>query len=195
MNRRLIGIVGPTASGKSTVASIIDGDVLSMDDFYKDYSDVHEPHSVNFDHPRTLDWMHFEKALVQLQAGVGVGIPEYDFETAGRDGVAYFDPGETVLVEGIWAAKQWITHDPTDFYDTSIYIDVPADIRLVRRIERDTAERGRTWDEVIEDWEENVRPMEKEHVLPTAPRCDYVVDGHRDVADVAAEVQELVHGD
>jgi uridine kinase len=186
----VIGVAGGTASGKTTVVQAILDRVgweriahIQHDSYYKDLSHLplEERRQFNFDHPDALDTLLLVKHLQVLRQGESVEVPEYDFATYSRlPATRTVAPRAVVIVEGIL-----ILEDPAlrDLIDLKLYVDTDADLRLIRRIRRDTAERGRTLESVITQYLSTVRPMHLEFVEPSKRYADVIIPlGGRNVA-------------
>lgn len=178
----VIGVAGGSGSGKTTLASAIVDALgaehithISHDSYYKDLSHllIEERESQNFDHPDALDTQLLSRHLLQLKNKQGVAIPIYDFHIHTRlpsSTVVY--PRHIILVEGIL-----IFTDPTlcDLMDIKIFVDTDDDIRLIRRIQRDTVERGRSIDKIMNQYLKTVRPMHLQFVQPSKRNADIIV--------------------
>jgi uridine kinase len=178
----IIGVAGGTASGKTTVVQAILDRVgreriayIQHDSYYKDLSHLplEERRKFNFDHPDALDTPLLVQHLKELRAGHPVQVPEYDFATYCRlSQTRTVYPRPVVIVEGIL-----ILTEPAlrELIDLKIYVDTDADLRLIRRIQRDIAERGRTVESVIEQYLATVRPMHLEFVEPSKRYADVII--------------------
>jgi len=198
-----IGVAGGTGSGKTTVALKVLEQVgfdriayLPHDAYYRDASDLPpaERARLNFDHPDSLDNDLLIEHLQQLQASQSVEIPVYDFKTHSRLAeTRHIDPQPVILVEGIliFADKRL-----RDLMDVKIFVDTDADIRFIRRLQRDIKERGRTVESVINQYLRTVRPMHLEFVEPSKRYADVIIPegGFNEVAIemVAARLRALV---
>jgi uridine kinase len=170
----VIGVAGGTASGKSTIVRAITDalgpqavSVISHDSYYRDRSAVpqHERELLNYDHPDALDSSLLVEHLRELRAGHPVNVPVYDFATHSRlERVLRVEPRPVLIVDGIL-----ILADPAlrELMDIRVFVDTDADLRLVRRIERDIKARGRTFQSVIRQYLETTRPMHLEFVEPS----------------------------
>lgn len=170
----VIGVAGGSGSGKSTVVREIQrlhGDssvvVLQHDWYYRDRSGVSaaERERINYDHPDALETELLGAHLSALRAGRSVQAPIYDFKTHTRAKECHaIAPHEVIVVDGIL-----ILADPAlrELMDIRIFVDTDADMRLVRRIDRDIVERGRTLESVVRQYLETVRPMHLEFVEPS----------------------------
>jgi uridine kinase len=177
----LIGIGGGSGAGKSTIATEISREVdaeltlLSLDNYYEDRSElsVEEREELNFDHPDAIDWDRLVDDLGALARGETVRIPQYDFERHTRkQSTETVDPEPIVVLEGIFA----LFHDEiVDQLDLAIYVETDADVRVLRRLQRDVEERGRTVDGVIDQYLSTVKPMHEQFVAPTKRDADIVI--------------------
>lgn len=178
----VIGVAGGSGSGKTTVAAkILDAAGrdrvahLLHDHYYVDLEHLSwaERSKVNFDHPDSLDQELFRQHLSELAAGRGVDCPTYDFKTHRRlNETQRIEAKPVVLVEGIL-----IFADPKlrALMDLRVFVDTDADLRVLRRIQRDVAERGRTIESVIDQYLTTVRPMHMEFVAPSIKHANLVV--------------------
>ena len=172
-----IGVAGGTGSGKTTVANAIRNRVgedriaiLSHDWYYRDWIDL--PKDVldqkNFDHPDSLETDLLVRHLKALKGGATVEVPVYDFRTHRRaPETRRIEPRKVILVDGI------LIYAEPDL--RKLFVDTDADIRLIRRIRRDIAERGRTLDSVTAQYESTVRPMHLEFVEPSKRYADLII--------------------
>lgn len=197
-----IGVAGGTGSGKTTVALKILERVgfdrvayVPHDAYYRDASHLPpaERAQLNYDHPDSLENDLLILHLRQLQAGKPVEIPTYDFVTHSRRAeTRHVDPQPVIMVEGIliFADKRL-----RDLMDMKIYIDTDADLRFIRRLQRDIEERGRAPMSVINQYLNTVRPMHLEFVEPSKRYADVIIPegGHNEVAIemVAARLRAL----
>ncbi|MCI6013953.1 MAG: uridine kinase [Coprobacillus sp.] len=179
----IIGIAGGTASGKTTVASRLyeetkkygSVNVIRIDDYYKDQSNLslEERRKTNFDHPSAYDKDLLVKHLNDLKKGISINKPTYDFTISTRsDIVEKIEPCNVIIVEGIMA---FAIPELRDMYDIKIFVDTPDDIRFIRRLSRDIEKRGRTVDNVINQYLSTVRPMHLSFVEPSKVYADLIV--------------------
>ncbi|MGA9532402.1 MAG: uridine kinase [Anaerolineales bacterium] len=178
----VIGIAGGTGSGKTTVADVILARVgahnialLPHDAYYKDLSDLpaQQRKIVNFDHPDSLDTPLLVEHLRRLHSGEAVRVPVYDFSSHSRtDDWVEIRPQPVVLVEGILIFAEAALRE---LFDVKIFVDTPADIRFIRRLQRDLIERGRTIESVIHQYQTTVRPMHLEFVEPSKRYADVII--------------------
>lgn len=178
----VIGIAGCSGSGKTTLAlelaSQLDATLFPLDLYYRDLSafPLDSRHKLNFDHPDSLESELILEHVRALAQGKPIQRPVYDFRTHTRVAGAYelLVPSRFVIVEGILALHY---DELLPLYNVSIYVDAPHDVCLVRRIHRDTHERGRTEQSVREQFQATARPMADLFVLPSAARATLTVDG------------------
>ncbi len=177
----LIGICGGTGSGKTTLAEKIleaTGDravLIQHDHYYKDltYLPFEERRKVNFDHPDSLDTDLMIEHLARLKAGRAIERPVYDFAKHNRrPETVRIEPKTAIVLEGILIFEN---RRLRDLMDIKIFVDTDADIRLIRRLQRDIAERGRTVDDAVRQWLETVRPMHLEFVEANKRYADLIV--------------------
>lgn len=178
----VIGVAGGTASGKTTVVEAILDRVgregiahIQHDSYYKDLSHLplEERRQFNFDHPDALDTPLLIRHLRRLRQGHPVEVPNYDFSTYSRlPDTRTVCPSAVVIVEGILILAEQALRD---LIDLKIYVDTDADLRLIRRIERDISERGRTVESVIKQYLATVRPMHLEFVEPSKRYADVII--------------------
>jgi uridine kinase len=177
----LIGIGGGTGSGKTTIATEIAESVdaavtlLSMDNYYSDQSDLtfEERRETNYDHPDAFDWDLLVADLQAIARGDAVSIPQYDFERHTRkDTERRLEPEPIVVLEGILA----LYHEQIRAeIDLAVYVQTDADVRVLRRLQRDIDERGRTVEGVVEHYLSTVKPMHEQFVQPTKRDADIII--------------------
>ncbi|MEO8585019.1 MAG: uridine kinase [Acidobacteriota bacterium] len=178
----LIGLAGGTGSGKTTVANAIVKRVgeeriaiLSHDSYYRDFVDL--PKDVldrqNFDHPDSLESELLVRHLKALKQGMVVEAPIYDFKVHRRaEESRRVEPRKVILVDGILIFAE---PELRKLFDVRIYVDTDADVRLIRRLKRDIAERGRSVESVVTQYESTVRPMHMEFVEPSKRYADLII--------------------
>ena len=184
----VIGIAGASGSGKSFFAERIrsslpaeDVLILSQDYYYKDRSDIslEQRHSINYDHPDAIDFSLLISHLQALKQGRGIEHPLYDFTLHNRkDENIKVAPARIVLVDGILI---YAMPEICRWIDLKVYVDTPPDICFIRRLQRDTRERGRSEESVISQYLATVRPMFIKFVLPSKKLADLVVVGQGDM--------------
>ena len=178
----IIGICGGTGSGKTTVANRILESVskdevifLQQDSYYRnlDQLPLAIRSIVNFDHPDAIDNDLLVEHLRALKRGEAVELPLYDFKTHSRRAeTLHMEPRPIIIIEGILIfAEQRLL----DEMDIKVYVDTPDDIRFIRRLRRDVAERGRTAESVIEQYLATVRPMHMQFVEPSKRYADVII--------------------
>lgn len=166
-----IGIAGGSGAGKTTVAQAIRGRLgkrnvayIPHDAYYRDQSHLppDQHNLINFDHPDVLDTDLFIDHICRLQNGLPVDIPIYDFTTHSRSNeVHHVLPQRVILVEGILIFTEARIRE---LLDLRLFVDADADIRFIRRLQRDMCERGRTLESVTQQWLQTVRPSHLEFV-------------------------------
>lgn len=178
----VIGIAGGTGSGKTTVANVILSRVgarhiayLPHDAYYKDLRSLPtaQKEIVNFDHPNSLDTDLLTKHVRHLRENKAIELPLYDFKTHSRTSqTTRINPQPIILVEGILIFADAALRG---LFDVKIYVDTDADIRFIRRLQRDIDERGRTTSSVIQQYLTTVRPMHLEFVEPSKRYADVII--------------------
>lgn len=202
----VIGVAGGTGSGKTTVSKRIRAMVgsehlayIQHDSYYHDMSHLpaEERARLNFDHPDSLDTALMIRHLRQLIAGEPAHVPIYDFATHTRcPETETVQPARIVLLEGILIFTE---KELRELMDMRIFVDTAADLRFIRRLYRDIAERGRSVESVIEQYLATVRPMHMEFVEPSKRYADIIVPqgGHNRVAMemIVSRIQAVLDGD
>lgn len=178
----IIGISGASASGKSCIArnllSELGSDqvsVISEDAYYKDLSHLsfEERSNTNFDHPDSLDHDLLLQHLQRLQNGESVDIPKYDFSNHLRmQETRHIDEHRIIILEGILL---FVDKPLRELMDIRIFMDTPLDVCLIRRLQRDIVQRGRSLDSVLEQYQHTVRPMYFQFVEPSKRYADIIV--------------------
>ena len=178
----IIGISGGTGSGKTTVANRILESVsasevvfIQQDTYYRNLEDLPLDYRqiANFDHPDALDNDLLIDHIRKLRAGEAIELPLYDFRTNSRlNETRRVEPKPIVIVEGIliFADARLLEQ-----MDIKVFVDTPDDIRFIRRLRRDVAERGRTVESVIEQYLVTVRPMHMQFVEPSKRQADVII--------------------
>lgn len=187
----IIGVAGGSGSGKTTVVREITRrlgpDAVSLihhDSYYYDRSDVppEERVNINYDHPDALETALLVEHLRSLKAGHSVAVPVYDFTRHARTGATDpVDPRRVVIVDGILIL---VDPDLRTLMDIKVFVDTDADLRIIRRTQRDIHGRGRTFDSVIQQYLQTVRPMHLEFVEPSKRYAHVIIPGggHNEVA-------------
>ncbi len=190
----VIAIAGASGSGKSSLAqglkerleSSASVSVLSEDAYYHKQNDrtIEERMLTNYDHPDSIDEKLLVQHLRQLQLGQSVDVPVYDYELHDRSQeIMKLVPSAAVIVEGILLLHRAAIRDIADL---SVFVDAPEEVCLQRRIERDVAQRGRTRESVLAQYERTVGPMFRQFVEPSKEHADVIVK-NVDSAKVAVE--------
>ncbi len=178
-----IGLAGPSGSGKTTLARALQtrlpgsATVLSLDAYYRDLADLSlaERARVNFDAPEAMDHQRLAADLHQLAAGRRVEIPVYDFATHTRQAHQQsLTPTDFLIVEGLFALY-W--PDINALYHLRLFVTAADAVCLERRLARDRVERGRSPASIRAQYQEQVRPMYRRHIQPTARYADLILDG------------------
>lgn len=201
----IIGISGPSASGKSLLAKTIVNElgseqvaVIPEDSYYKDRADLsfEEKQKINYDHPDAFDHLLLCKHLQQLQAGQSIKVPLYNHTLHTREAhTREVGPHLIIVLEGIllFAERQL-----RNLMDIRIFMDTPLDICLIRRLKRDVIERGRSFDSVLDQYENTVRPMYLQFIEPSKRYADVIVPrgGENRIAIdmITAKMRELLNG-
>ena len=178
----IIGIAGGTGSGKTTVVHQIMNElpqtevgIISQDSYYKDNSHLSfdERSLTNFDHPRAIDFELLVSHLKELKAGNVVAQPVYSFVTHNRtDDTISTHPRKVMIVEGILILSN---PDLRDMFDVKIFVHADSDERLIRRLKRDIAERGRDMEEVLSRYQSTLKPMHQQFIEPTKGYADIII--------------------
>jgi uridine kinase len=198
----VIGVAGGSSSGKTTVAERLAQlagaehlALIKLDAYYVEFHDtpLAERRAFNYDHPDAFDWPLLNDHLVALSGGAAIPVPVYDYVDFNRTGdVRIVHPAQIVVVEGIL-----VLWEPTlrDRFDLKVFLDTDADIRFIRRLQRDVAERGRTPESVIAQYLDTVRPAHEQFIEPSKRYADVIIPHgglNRPALDVLlARVREL----
>lgn len=180
--RKIIGIAGGTASGKSTLADVLFAEsgvensvILKLDNYYRERLDLDlsKRANLNYDHPDAFDVPLITQHINDLKQGKTIYQPTYDFVNHKR-AVETIETKATpvIIIEGILTFAIEAIRDLIDF---KIFVDTPSDIRVLRRVKRDIEERGRSFDSVTEQYTKTVRPMHDLYVEPSKVYADIIV--------------------
>ena len=178
----IIGIAGGTGSGKTTVVNQILNElpleevtVISQDSYYSknDNLSYKERCGINFDHPRAIDFDLLIEHLKELKKGNVIEQPIYSFVTHNRStDTLITHPRKVVIVEGILIFTNKILRD---LMDIKIYVHADSDERLIRRLRRDIKERGRSIEEVLQRYQDTLKPMHQQFIEPTKNFADMII--------------------
>jgi uridine kinase len=178
----IIGVAGGSGSGKSTVSQQVLASfgadmvsVLVQDDYYRDQSDLGPAvrRRQNYDHPQAFDWPLLLRHVRALRDGEAVETPQYDFTADNRsDQTVLVAPAPVIVIEGLFALYD---ADLRDMLSLKIFVDTASDIRFIRRMQRDVAERGRSLESVVNQYLDTVRPMHKQFIEPTKRHADVIL--------------------
>ena len=178
----IIGIAGGTGSGKTTVVkkiieSLPEGSVavIPQDSYYNDQSSLplERRKQTNFDHPDAFDWALFEQQIAELRQGRSIEQPTYSYIVCTRlPETIHIEPKEVIIVEGIMSLYD---KELRDLMDLKIFVDADSDERLIRVIERDIVERGRTVQMVVDRYRAVLKPMHLEFIEPTKRYADLII--------------------
>ncbi|WP_228852160.1 uridine kinase [Aegicerativicinus sediminis] len=194
----IIGIAGGTGCGKTTVVNRIlhelpDGEVgvISQDSYYKDtsYLNYDERVAINFDHPRSIDFKLLESHLKILREGKPIQQPVYSFVEHNRTGDTIItNPRKVMIVEGILILTN---PELREMFDIKIYVHADSDERLIRRLKRDISERGRDIDEVLNRYQNTLKPMHQQFIEPTKEFADIIIPNNK-YNDVAVDIVKTI---
>ena len=178
----IIGIAGGTGSGKTTVVNkIVEAlpphyvAVVPLDSYYNDTSEMieEERHAINFDHPDAFDWKLLAKHVDDLRKGIAIEQPTYSYLLCNRlKETIHVSPKPVIIIEGIMTL---LNKRLRDIMDLKIFVDADPDERLIRNIQRDTIDRGRTVSMVVERYLEVLKPMHEQFIEPTKRYADLII--------------------
>lgn len=181
INSKIVAIAGGSASGKSTIVKIIAETykdeiiVVGHDNYYKAHDDIDfdERKLLNYDHPKAFDTDLFCEDLKKLRRGEEIDMPVYDYtiHTRSKDTIKV-KAKKIILIEGILVLYEKKIRELTD---TKVFVDADSDIRLKRRILRDTVERGRSIESCLTQYIEQVKPMHEKYVEPSKKYADIII--------------------
>ena len=189
--RLILGISGGTGSGKTTIADQVcnalgteNAVIIHQDSYYLDRSvlPTDDRDRINFDHPSAFDWRLFRRHIQALRRGRAIQKPIYNFHTHSRMAeTTRVEPRPILIVEGIL-----VFDDPElrGMMDMKLYVDADADVRFIRRLDRDVRERGRSLESIVDQYMSTVRPMHLQFVEPSKRYADIIIPegGHNRVA-------------
>ena len=194
---RILAVAGGSCSGKSTLAAYLRDYVgadncrlVRQDDYYHDIRERGGSPMVNFDIPEALDFDLLRENLMTFKQGQPVALPNYDFTThQRRTPTEPRNPRPLIIVEGILLLGQPALRD---VFDHSVFMRCAPELRLSRRLERDTTERGRSRDDVLRQFHSQVEPAHQAHVSPSQIYADIVIDQTEYITDMTRVVESLV---
>lgn len=200
----IIGIAGGTGSGKTTVVRKIADAlpphhvvVVPLDSYYNDTSHMteEERHAINFDHPDAFDWKLLIKQVNELRNGQAVEQPTYSYIKCNRlKETLHVEPKPVIIIEGIMTL---LNKKLRDMMDLKIFVDTDSDERLIRNIQRDVLERGRTVDMVISRYLEVLKPMHEQFIEPTKKYADLIIpqggENHKGINILCKYIESLVN--
>ena len=198
------GIAGGTGSGKTTVVRKIAEAlpphhvvVVPLDSYYNDTSHMteEERHAINFDHPDAFDWKLLIKQVNELRNGQAVEQPTYSYIKCNRlKETLHVEPKPVIIIEGIMTL---LNKKLRDMMDLMIFVDTDSDERLIRNIQRDVLERGRTVDMVISRYLEVLKPMHEQFIEPTKKYADLIIpqggENHKGINILCKYIESLVN--
>ncbi|MGM9732551.1 MAG: uridine kinase [Prevotella sp.] len=179
---KIIGIAGGTGSGKTTVVKkIVEAlpphyvAVVPLDSYYNDTTHMteEERRAINFDHPDAFDWRLLVQHVKQLRKGEAVEQPTYSYLKCNREKeTVHVEPKPVIIIEGIMTL---LNKQLRDMMDLKIFVDTDSDERLIRNIQRDCVERGRTVEMVIDRYQKVLKPMHEQFIEPTKKFADLII--------------------
>lgn len=178
----IIGIAGGTGSGKTTVVKkIVEAlpphyvAVVPLDSYYNDTTSMteEERHAINFDHPDAFDWKLLSKQINDLRHGIAIEQPTYSYLQCNRlPETIHVEPKPVIIIEGIMTL---LNKRLRDMMDLKIFVDTDPDERLIRNIQRDTIDRGRTVSMVVDRYLKVLKPMHEQFIEPTKRYADLII--------------------
>ena len=200
-NNYIIGIAGGSGSGKSTFSKRLcelfpeSIALVSCDNYYLPHGELtlEERRHLNYDAPEAFEFDLMVEQIKRLKTGEAVDCPVYDFTQHNRSAeVIRIEPKPIIIIDGILI---FTNPDLREIMDMKIYVECDADERILRRVRRDTRERGREIDDIIEQYLTTVKPMHNMHVEPTKAFADIIINGGKNKVAldiVKAKVEELI---
>ncbi|RZJ67046.1 MAG: uridine kinase [Flavobacterium sp.] len=196
----IIGIAGGTGSGKTTVVRQIMNEIpleevgiISQDSYYRENNGLSydERALINFDHPRAIDFELLVKHLKALKAGENIEQPVYSFVTHNRtDDTILTHPRKVMIVEGILILAN---AELREMFDIKVYVHADSDERLIRRLKRDIAERGRDMEEVLQRYQKTLKPMHEQFIEPTKAHADIIIPNDKYNTVAIDVVRAVIH--
>ena len=196
----IIGITGGTGSGKTTVVEQIVSElppeevcVISQDSYYHDTSDMpfEERKKINFDHPKAIDFELLVSHLEELRSGNSFEQPVYSFVEHNRTGETITTyPKKVVIVEGILILAN---PEIREMFDIKIFVHADSDERLIRRLKRDIATRGRDLEEVLSRYQNTLKPMHQQFIEPTKEYADIIIPTNKFNTVAVDVIRSIIH--
>lgn len=196
----IIGIAGGTGSGKTSVVEQIVEDlpkdevcVISQDSYYKDTSNLNykERQKINFDHPQAIDFDLLVNHLIELKKGNSIEQPIYSFVEHNRlKDTLKTDPKKVVIVEGILILTN---PELRDMFEIKVYVHADSDERLIRRLKRDMAERGRSLEEILNRYQTTLKPMHQQFIEPSKEFADIIIPTNRYNTVGVEVIRSIIH--
>lgn len=178
----IIGIAGGTGSGKTTVVkNLVEAlpphhvAVVPLDSYYNENIGMtdEERHAINFDHPDAFDWKLLHKQINDLRHGIAIEQPTYSYLICNRlPETIHVEPKPVIIIEGIMTL---INKKLRDLMDLKVFVDCDSDERLIRNIQRDTIDRGRTVSMVVDRYLKVLKPMHEQFIEPTKRYADIII--------------------
>lgn len=194
---KIIVICGGSASGKTAVSQELckrnpeNTVLISQDEYYKTFNEltIEEKKLINYDHPDAYDIELLVKNLIKLKMGESIENPLYSFSEYARTGTKTIFEKPVIILEGML-----VLHYPEirAIIDKSIYLECPEQVRLQRMIQRDVAERGRTPEWVVKQYNRDMKPMNEKFVEPQKQYADIIVDGNKKMNIVYKSVESFL---
>jgi uridine kinase len=196
----ILGIAGGTGSGKTTVVQQIMNElpeaevgIISQDSYYKETNHLsyEERTKINFDHPRAIDFELLVNHLKELKKGNNIEQPIYSFVKHNRtDDTILTHPRKVMIVEGILILTN---PELRELFDIKIFVHADSDERLIRRLKRDIAERGRDMNEVLNRYQSTLKPMHEQFIEPTKSYADIIIPNDRFNTVAIDVVRAVIH--
>ena len=196
----IVGIAGGTASGKTTIVRKIKeqfGDdiaVINHDSYYKAHDDLayEDRCRLNYDHPSAFDTDLMVTDVMKLKNFDPIDMPVYDYTTHNRsDSTVHVQPKNVIILEGILILE---CKELRELMDIKVFVDTDADERLMRRIQRDMIERGRSIESILTQYRETVKPMHEQFVEPSKKYADLIIPrGGENTTGIAILTEHLKH--
>ncbi len=203
MEKKIILVAGGTASGKTMIARILSDEykksgvsctLMSMDNYYKSLADLPEENGmdVNWDNPKVINWEQFDKDINDLYNNIDVYKKPYNFESFTHIGEDIkYESSDVIIIEGLFAL---LSRAAREIATSRIFVHADADIRLIRRIIRDSQGRykeGFNLNVFMKKWIKEIKPMHKKHVQPTNEYADFIIKNNEEF--VGSEKERMLN--